>query len=94
MVAVLQQLPTVCDVKSVDDIHSIKISFDNQIKSITKDIEKIAHASGKTHMSNFLSRKLGIETIAPKTSVTNEFPSHILVCWWTHIPDDCHRHLH
>jgi hypothetical protein len=38
MLAVQQQLPKVCDAKSADDI--IKISFDNQIKSITEDIER------------------------------------------------------
>jgi hypothetical protein len=74
MSAVQQQLPTVCDAKSADDIHSIKISFDNRIKSITEDIEKMAHALGKSHMPNFLSHKLGTETIAPNTSTTNGFP--------------------
>jgi hypothetical protein len=45
----------VCDAKSVDDIHSIKISFDNRIKSITEDIEKMAHALRKTHMLFFIT---------------------------------------
>jgi hypothetical protein len=74
MSAVLQQLPTIGDARSADDIPSIKISFDNRIKSITKDIERMAHALGKTHMPNFLSHKLGAETIAPNTLATNEFP--------------------
>jgi hypothetical protein len=43
MSSVLQQLPTIGDVRSVDDIPSIKISFDNRIKSITEDIERMAH---------------------------------------------------
>jgi hypothetical protein len=34
----------------------------------------MAHALGKTHMPNFLSHKLDIETIAPNTSATNGFP--------------------
>jgi hypothetical protein len=34
----------------------------------------MVHALGKTHMSNFLSYKLGTETIAPNTSATNGFP--------------------
>jgi hypothetical protein len=74
MLAVLQQLPTIGDARSADDIPSIKISFDNRIKSITEDIERMAHALGKTHMPNFLSHKLGTETIAPNTSTTNGFP--------------------
>jgi hypothetical protein len=74
MSAVLQQLPTIGDARSADDIPSIKISFDNRIKSITEDIEKMAHALGKTHMPNFLSHKLGAETIAPNTSAINGFP--------------------
>ena len=74
MSAVLQQLPTIGDARSVDDIPSIKISFDNRIKSITEDIERVAHALGKTHMPNFLSHKLGAKTIAPNTSATNGFP--------------------
>jgi hypothetical protein len=41
------------DTRSADDIPSIKISFDNRIKSITEDIDKMAHALGKTHMPNF-----------------------------------------
>jgi hypothetical protein len=74
MAIVQQQLPTLCDARSADDIQSIKISFDNWIKSITKDIEKMAHALGKTHMSNFLSHKLGTEIIAPNISTINGFP--------------------
>jgi hypothetical protein len=74
MSVVLQQLPTIGDVRSADDIPSIKISFDNRIKSITEDIERMAHALGKTHMSNFLSYKLGVERIAPNTSAINGFP--------------------
>jgi hypothetical protein len=74
MSAVLQQLPTIGDARSADDIPSIKISFDNRIKSITEDIERVAHALGKTHMPNFLSHKLGAETIAPNTSTINGFP--------------------
>jgi hypothetical protein len=80
MSAVMQQL------HKIGNISSIKISFDNWIKSITKDIEKMVPALGKTHMPNFLSYKLN-------TSATNGFPSHILVCRWTHIQDDCHHHL-
>jgi hypothetical protein len=44
---VLQRLPTVRDAKSADDIQSIKISFDNRIKNITEDIEKMTHALEK-----------------------------------------------
>jgi hypothetical protein len=44
MSAVLQQLPTIGDVRSADDISSIKISFDNRIKSITKDLERMVDA--------------------------------------------------
>jgi hypothetical protein len=40
-------------------------------------------------MSNFLSYKLGTETIAPEHRQQMGFPSHILVCRWTHIQDDC-----
>jgi hypothetical protein len=74
MSSVLQQLPTIGDARSVDDIPSIKISFDSRIKSITEDIERMAHALGKTHMPSFLSHKLGAQTIAPNTSATNGFP--------------------
>jgi hypothetical protein len=74
MSAVLQQLPTIGDARSADDIPSIKISFDNRIKSITEDIERMAHVLGKTHMPNFLSYKLGAETIVPNTSAINGFP--------------------
>jgi hypothetical protein len=35
MSAVLQQLPTIGDARSADDIPFLKISFDNRIKSIT-----------------------------------------------------------
>jgi hypothetical protein len=38
MSAVLQQVPMVCHAKSANDIQSIKISFGNQIISITDDI--------------------------------------------------------
>jgi hypothetical protein len=48
ILVVLQQLPTLGDIRSVDDIPSIKISFVNQIKSITENIEKMAHALGKS----------------------------------------------
>jgi hypothetical protein len=51
MAIVLQQLPTLCDARSADDIQSIKFFFDNRIKSITEDIEKMAHALGKTHIT-------------------------------------------
>jgi hypothetical protein len=74
MSAMLQQLPKIGDARSAKDIPSIKISFDNRIKSITDDIDKMAHALGKTHMPSFLSHKLGVETIAPNTSATNGFP--------------------
>jgi hypothetical protein len=53
MSSVLQQLPTIGDARSVDDIPSIKISFDNRIKSITEDIERMTHALEKTHMPSF-----------------------------------------
>jgi hypothetical protein len=59
---------------SADDIPSIKISFDNRIKSITEDIERMVHALGKTHMPNILSHKLGTKTIVSNTSATNGFP--------------------
>jgi hypothetical protein len=49
----LQQLPTLGDARSADDIPSIKIYFNNQIKNITEDIEKIVHALGKNDMPNF-----------------------------------------
>jgi hypothetical protein len=74
MSAVLQQLSTIGDARSADDIPFIKISFDNQIKNIMEDIERMAHALGKTHMPIFLSHKLGAKTIAPNTSATNGFP--------------------
>jgi hypothetical protein len=74
MAIVLQQLPMLCDARLADDIQSIKISFDNRIKSITEDIEKMAHALGKTNMPNFLSHKLCTETIAQNISTTNGFP--------------------
>jgi 5-enolpyruvylshikimate-3-phosphate synthase len=35
------------DAKLVDNIQSIKISFDNRIKSITEDIKKMKHAVEK-----------------------------------------------
>jgi hypothetical protein len=38
---------------SSDDIQSIKISFDDRIKSMMKDIEKMMHALEKTHTPNF-----------------------------------------
>jgi hypothetical protein len=54
MSAVQQQLPTICDAKSANDIQSIKNSFDNQIKSITRDTEKMTHAlEKKTYMPIF-----------------------------------------
>jgi hypothetical protein len=53
MSSVLQQLPTIGDARSVNDILSIKISFDNRIKSIIEDIERMVHALGKTHMPIF-----------------------------------------
>jgi hypothetical protein len=74
MSAVQQLLPAVCDAKSADDIQSIKISFDNRIKSITKDIEKMVHALEKTHMPNFLSHELDTERIASNISGINGFP--------------------
>jgi hypothetical protein len=43
-------------------------------KNITEYIERMAHALGKTHMPNFLSYKLGAETIVSNTSTTNGFP--------------------
>jgi hypothetical protein len=73
MSVVLQQLPMIGDTRSADDIPSIKISFDNRIESITEVIERMEHALGKTHMPNFLSHKLGAETIKPNTSATNGF---------------------
>jgi hypothetical protein len=54
MSVILQHLPTIYDARLADDIQSIKISFDNRIKSITEDIKKMVHALGKTHMRNFL----------------------------------------
>jgi hypothetical protein len=54
MSVVLQHLPTIYDARLADDIQSIEISFDNQIKSIMEDIKKMVHALGKTHMRNFL----------------------------------------
>jgi hypothetical protein len=74
MSAVLQQLPTIGEARSADDIPFIKIYFDNRVKSITEDIERMTHALGKTHMPNFLSHKLGVKTIVPNTSATNGFP--------------------
>jgi hypothetical protein len=53
MSAVLQQLPTLGDARSTNEIPSSKISFGDQIKSIMEDIEKITHASGNTHMPIF-----------------------------------------
>jgi hypothetical protein len=73
MSALLQHLPTICDARSADDIQSIKISFDDRIKSFTEDKEKMALASGETHIPNFLSHKLGTKRIMPNTSATNRF---------------------
>jgi hypothetical protein len=53
MSTVLQNLLKVSNVRSTDDIQSIKFSFNNRIKSIREDIEKMAHALGKTHMPIF-----------------------------------------
>jgi hypothetical protein len=50
------------------------LTLNQHILSITDDIEKRVHALEKTHMPNFLSYKLGTETITPNTSATNEFP--------------------
>ena len=73
MSAILQHLPMIYDVRLVDDIQSIKISFDNQIKSITRDTEKMTRALEKTHMPNFFSHELVTETTAPNTLATNGF---------------------
>jgi hypothetical protein len=53
MSIVLQQLPTLGDARSADDIPTIKISFDNQIKSIMEDIDKMVHELGKTHRRRY-----------------------------------------
>ena len=54
MSSVLQQLPTIGDARSADDIPSIKISFDNRIKSIIEDIDMSPSAyqsmAGETHL--------------------------------------------
>jgi hypothetical protein len=64
MSTVLQHLPKVSDVTSADDIQYIKISFDNRIKSITGDIEKMTHALGKTHMPNFYHMNWALEQLS------------------------------
>jgi hypothetical protein len=69
----LDQLPTVSNAASFDDLQSIKISFDNRNKSMTEDIRKIVRALEKSHMPNFLSHGLENETTAPNTSSTNGF---------------------
>jgi hypothetical protein len=50
------------------------LTSNQHILSITDDTEKRVHALEKTHMPNFLSYKLGTETITPNTSATNGFP--------------------
>jgi hypothetical protein len=82
--AVLHQLSMVCDAKSADDIHSI-IFFDNRIKSITEDIEKMAHALGKTHMPIFYHISWALKQLRQTHRQQMGFPSYILVCQWTHI---------
>jgi hypothetical protein len=71
MLAVLQQLPTIGDARSTDDIPSTKISLDNRIESITEDIERMTHVLENTHIPDFLSYKLGTKITASKTLTTN-----------------------
>jgi hypothetical protein len=49
MVAVMQQLSSVSDAASFNDIQYINFSFDDRVKSITEDIEKKTHALDQTH---------------------------------------------
>jgi hypothetical protein len=85
MSVVLQQLPTVCDARSSNDVQSIKSPLDYRIKSITKDIENMAHASGKTHMTNFYHLNWAPKQLRQTHRQQMGFPSHILVRRWTHI---------
>jgi hypothetical protein len=45
MSALLQQLPIVSKTTPLDNIQSIKISFDNRTKSIMEDIENMTHVN-------------------------------------------------
>jgi hypothetical protein len=92
---VLQRLPTVRDAKSAYDIQSIKISFDNRIKNITEDIEKMMHAlEKKLTCLIFYHMNWAPKQLRQTHRQQMGFPSHILVCRWTHIQDNHHRHLH
>jgi hypothetical protein len=71
--SLLQQLPTVRNTASFDDLQSIKISFDDRIKVMTEDIEKMMFALEKSHTPDFLSHKLGTKTTGSNTSATNGF---------------------
>jgi hypothetical protein len=67
----LHQLPTVSNTTPLADIQSVKISFDNRIKSIMEDIENMTHVLEKTHTPDFLSHELGTEITELNTSATN-----------------------
>jgi hypothetical protein len=73
MSAVLQQLPTVRDARSPDDIQSITISFDNRIKSITKDIEKMARALEKLACLIFYHMNWALKQLRQTQRHTNVF---------------------
>jgi GTP1/Obg family GTP-binding protein len=53
--ALLQQFPSISNTASFNDIQYINISFDDQIKSMMEDIEKMTHVLQKTHTTNCLS---------------------------------------
>jgi hypothetical protein len=51
--ALLHQLPIVSNTTPLDDIQSVKITFDNRIKIIIEDIENMTHVLENTHTPVF-----------------------------------------
>jgi hypothetical protein len=51
--ALLHQLPIVSNTTPLDDIQSVKISFDNRIKIIMEDIDNMAHILENTRTPDF-----------------------------------------
>jgi hypothetical protein len=60
-----------CNTTPLANVQSVKIYFDNWIKSIMEDIVNMTHVLENTHTPDFLSHKLGTEITASKTSATN-----------------------
>lgn len=69
----LQQLLTISDIVSSDDIQSTKNPFDDQIKLIKESSDGMTCALENSHIPNFLSHKLGTEIVVPNMSATNGF---------------------